>query len=107
MSYTAVTPWFVSAQRTDSDHWLGAAARIVKDDSSNNYPMLPINIACNTVGHRHWLKGSVYDMWFGPHVDMGTTYSEPAKLKHFIQFDRLIFPWDGLVVPGGSKINLS
>ena len=70
------------------------------DDASAIYPMMPIRLLCSTVGHRNWRKGEMFDIWWGSRLAAtGDTY--PATGKQFVQFYRIIVPWDT------STINLS
>jgi len=81
------------------------------DDASaaSEFPLFPISIACTTGGHRNWQKGQVFDMWWGHYATpTGSHYPKtPAgSLRKFVQFHRLVFPWDGLVTPDGTPIEL-
>jgi hypothetical protein len=77
------------------------------DDASSDWPMLPMSLCCVTVGHRNWRKGQVYDLWWGSgSIATGDTYPAAGSTRQFIQVQQLILPWDGLVVPGGTAVNL-
>lgn len=79
------------------------------DDNSSEFPIYPIGLMCTTVGHRNWQKGQVFDMWWGHYsVPPGTHYPETpvGSLRKFVQLGRLIFPWDGLVTPDGTPMEL-
>jgi hypothetical protein len=78
------------------------------DDAGVGWPMPSVGIACTTVGHRNWRKGEMYDMWWASYMQLtGTSYPETAGQKRkFMQFHRMILPWNGLVTPDGTPIDL-
>jgi hypothetical protein len=82
---------------------------VTVDDASTGWPFFPVGLCCPTVGHRNWKKGKVYDLWWGSvGVLGGDTYPTTVGSKRkFVQINQLIFPWDGLVTPDGTPINLS
>lgn len=81
---------------------------IATDDASSDWPMLPMSLCCITAGHRNWRKGQIYDLWWGSNnVASGDTYPASGSTRQFVQIQQLILPWNGLVTPGGTAINLS
>jgi hypothetical protein len=99
-----------TGEGTTSDGFnLCSSAPYAASDDGSDWPMMPIGIACATVGHRNWRKGQIYDMWWGSYsVSTGDTYpSTPSQLRRFIQFGQLILPWDGINVIDGTAIDMS
>lgn len=87
---------------------VGASPLLMSDDPAEGWPLLPIGIACTTTGHRNWRKGMLYDAWFGSNqLVTGTFYpSTPGQQRKLMQFNQLVLPWDGLVTPDGTPIDL-
>lgn len=80
------------------------------DDASAGWPMIPITLICCLAPARSIFMGTIYDLWWGHYtISNGDTYpSSPAgQLRKFVQLNRLIFPWDGLVTPDGTQIVMS
>jgi hypothetical protein len=80
------------------------------DDTSTGLPFFPIGLACTTFGHRNWRKGQIYDMWWGSVYGANTGDSYPSgptgSLKKFMHYSNFIVPWNGLVIPDGTLLNL-
>jgi len=77
------------------------------DDPASGWPMIPVSLMSTTYPNRDWVMGLPYDLWFG-HYSLVTGDTFPAspagQLRKFIQMQRVIFPWDGLVIPDGTQI---
>lgn len=66
------------------------------DDDSSEWPLLPVYLACSTVGTRG-VKGKLYDLWWGSTTVLtGDAYPSDGS-KTFVQFSDLVVPWDGTV----------
>jgi hypothetical protein len=71
--------------------------RIVRDDLTGDYPMIPIGLVSETVGTRG-KRGRLQDIWFGtPRVSPGYTYPIDNSRK-FIQLGEVIMPWNGSIL---------
>jgi hypothetical protein len=65
-----------------------------QDDDTLEWPIMPIGLLCTAGAHRG-RKGALYDLWWGStDAGMGNTYPADAS-NQFVQFDHLIFPWNG------------
>jgi hypothetical protein len=67
----------------------------VPDDQTSEWPIVPMALASETVGHRGVRKGAIYDVWWGSTgVANGDSYPDDGTYQ-FVQFADMIFPWNG------------
>jgi hypothetical protein len=90
---------YMTSEQVDDES--GALGEIITfaNDIDETYPMIPVGLHSKDGGNRG-RHGVVYDLWWGlTVVPTLTTYPANAS-KQFVQFEDLIFPWNGSIPIG-------